>query len=315
MSHIKKNVLLVSLAVLVACVIPIALGNDYYITIACQVLIYCIATIGLNFITGLAGQMNMGTAAIISLGAYATSILSTRSGVSPWISTLFAIFIGVLIGIGLGFPTLRVSGVYLSLTTIGFCEIVRIVIMNLDYTGRTSGISGIPHFNLFGMEIKTPMQNYYFVMVILCLLWLVANRIIRSKWGRAFIAVRDNEDAVASCGISVARVKVTAFTLAAVFGAISGSLYAHFYGYINSQTFNTDLSLNFVVMLIVGGMGNLWGCLIGATVITLLPELLRNIGSMYRLVYGVIMLLVVLFIPGGIVSLIKKYSNKRRRAT
>lgn len=291
-------------AVLLAFLLPVIFSNTYYVTMFCLALVYMIIAFGLNFITGMTGQMNLGTAGIFCLGAYTSALLTTRLGVSPWLALLVEIPIGVAIGVGLGYPSLRLKGVYLSLTTIGFGEIVRQLANNMtDFTGGAQGVRNIPHFVFFGLVLDTKLRLYYLLLMAMLLFAAITHRIIHSKWGRAFIAIRDNIDAVDTCGISSAQIKIIAFTLAAVFGCIAGGLYAPYAGYISPTTFTLSLSVMFVVVVMVGGVGKLWGCIIGAVVVSMLPELLRFMGNYYQITYYALVLLCTIFMPGGILNL------------
>jgi branched-chain amino acid transport system permease protein len=299
----RQNLLFACIVFALLASVP-ALGfNKYYMTIFCQALVFSIGVLGLNFITGMTGQMNMGSAAIFGLGAYSSALLITKTGASPWLGLLIAIVVGVIIGYALGYPSLRVKGVYLSLTTIGFNEIVRLCLNNSSFTGGTSGIRGISRFDFFGFSIKSAEANYYFFLIALGLFALISWRIIHSKYGRAFFAIRDNIDAVETCGLNLSGLKITAFMLSTVFGAIAGSLYASFVGYISPATYTTDLSISFIVMLILGGRGSIVGCVLGAFVVTFAPELLRFTGDYYKLVYGALIMFAIIFNPNGLVAL------------
>ncbi len=290
--------------IIFACFIPSIFTNTYYITMFCLALIYMLVTFGLNFITGMTGQMNLGTAGIFCLGAYSTALLTTRVGISPWLGILVAVAIGLLTGVGLGYPSLRLKGVYLSLTTIAFGEIVRQLVNNMtDFTGGAQGVRNIPHLNLFGYVLDTKLKMYYFLLALVVIFGFLSYRIIHSKWGRVFIAVRDNIDAVDACGISSAKIKILAFTLAAVFGTFAGGVYAHYSGYINPTTFTLALSVNFVVMVMVGGSGNLMGCIVGSILVSMLPEFLRFLGNYYQITFYILVLLCTIFVPGGLCNL------------
>ena len=225
----KKRVILISIgAILLAVILPLFISNNYHLNLMIQVIINVIIVVGLNFITGLTGQMNLGTAGIFAMGAYTSSLLATKLGINPWICFIAAIIMGVVIGVGLGYPSLRVSGVYLALTTIGFSEIVRILMTNLtDITGGALGVTGIPAFSILGHKFQTNKEIYYLYLVIAIFLIYNAYRIVNSKWGRAFLAVKDNPDAVEAGGINIATIKIMAFTLTAVYTTIAGSLYSH----------------------------------------------------------------------------------------
>lgn len=296
--------------------LPSLLNNDYYLNIACQILIYLIAVCGLNFITGLTGQMNLGTAGMFALGAYTSGLLNVKLSISPWVGLVAALGVGWLIGKCLGYPSLRLKGVYLSLTTIAFTEIVRMLLNNLQpVTNGAQGLRGIQRYTLFGYSIRGQEAFYYFILVITSVVIFISWRICNSKWGREFKAVRDNIDAVESCGIDVAKVKIRAFTLAAMLGCFAGALYAHMVGYINPETFTVDMSTNFVFMLMVGGIGSVFGNVIGAVTVTLLPELLRFLGRYYYLVFYTTVLLCALFLPKGLISLGRPISGWYRRWT
>ncbi|SEU03778.1 amino acid/amide ABC transporter membrane protein 2, HAAT family [Lacrimispora sphenoides] len=308
----KTSALIAAAAIALAAILPMFISNNYHLNLMIQVLINIIIVVGLNFITGLTGQMNLGTAGIFSMGAYTSSLLATRLGINPWICLIAAVGMGFLIGMGLGYPSLRVSGVYLALTTIGFSEIVRILMTNLTgLTGGALGVTGIPPFSILGHKFQTNKEIYYLYLVIAVILIFNAYRIVNSKWGRAFLAVKDNPDAVEAGGINIASIKILAFTLAAVYATVAGSLYAHYVGFINPSAYNLEYSINYVVMLVIGGIGSVPGNVLGAILVTLVPELLRFMENYYWLVFSIITLLFVIFMPNGIVSLFK---GKKRAA-
>lgn len=292
------------LLIVAAMFLPLILNNTYYVTMFCLALIYMIVAFGLNFITGMTGQMNLGTAGIFCMGAYTSALLTTKTSCSPWLGLIAVVVVGLLVGIGLGYPSLRLKGVYLSLTTIAFGEIVRQLVNNMtDFTSGAQGVRNIPKLNLFGYVLDTKLKMYYFLLTLVVIFGFVSYRIIHSKWGRVFIAVRDNIDAVDACGISSAKIKILAFTLAAVFGTFAGGIYAHYSGYINPSTFTLNLSVSFVVMVMVGGSGTLMGPILGSIIVSMLPELLRFMGNYYQITYYTLVLLCTIFVPGGICNL------------
>ena len=305
--NVKTQYIWIGLLFVVFAVIPLFLHNNYYITILNQMVINMIVVFGLNFITGLTGQMNLGTAGIYAIGAYTSALLSRNIGLSPWLSMAAAIFAGFLLGRGLGYPKLKMKGVYLSLTTLAFSEIVRILATNLiDITGGTQGLNNIPRFSLGPLPITTNTRYFYFILFVALVMCILSIRIVHSKWGREFRAVKDNPDAIESLGLDIKKIKIRAFTLAAMYGAFGGALYAHFNGYITSLSFTTDLSINYVIILMVGGIGNTLGNMIGSIVVTLLPEFLRFLGDYYQITYCILVLISALFLPNGLVSLYGK---------
>lgn len=310
----KKNKLpsILAIVVLIAALvvlpqIPVISSSKYYTNLMVQCLINIVVVTGLNYITGMTGQMNLGTAGIFSLGAYTSSLLAVRLGISPWLGLLGAILMGCLIGICLGYPSLRLKGVYLSLTTIGFSEIVRIFITNLDdLTYGAVGVTRIPAFKLFGHEFRDNVSVYYLYLVFAIILVAIAWRLAHSKWGRAFKAIKDNPEAMESAGVNIAGLKIMAFTLCAVYGCIGGAMYAHFIRYVNPATYTMDFSVNYVIMLVIGGLGSVPGSVLGALIVTLTPEVLRFLQDYYWLIYSIITLIFVVFLPNGMISLFVK---------
>lgn len=291
--------------------VPSVVKGEYNIMLFDQVMIFTIIVLGLNFITGLTGQTNLGVAGVFAVGAYTSALLNTRFGMSPWLTLLASLGTGLLVGAILGYPSLRIKGKYLALTTIGFGEIVRLMLNNMTtVTGGPQGVAAIQPYDFFGIRIKTEREFYYLLLVFSILAVVIASRIINSKWGRAFKAIRDNEQAVESCGISLAEVKVKAFITSTAFASVAGAFYAHLIGYINPSNFTIDLSVKFLMMLILGGIGTVPGCIIGSMFITLLPEYLRFLQDYYWLIFSVIVFIFILKWPSGIVSIFQKRTRK-----
>lgn len=286
-------------------------NRNYLYNVFSQIACYFILCVGLNFITGLTGQPMMGMAGVMALGSYTTAILSTKYGWNVWATIPALLIMGLAIGLVLGFPSLRIEGMYLSLTTIAFSEIVRILITNAtNLTGGGTGIKNIPNFSLFGYEIASARDKMILMVVVAILIAMLAIKIINSHWGRNFVAIRDNIEAVPSCGLNVTSIKLIAFILATMIGCLSGGFYATLYNYISPTTYNQALSVTFVSMLVIGGMGTIWGCLLGSAVVTYLPELLRFTGNYYEFAYAVIVLIFIVLLPGGLLSVIKKGKMK-----
>lgn len=301
-----SGVLLMALLLAALIILPILINSTYIIIVLGQTLISIVVLMGLNFITGLMGQMNLGTAGIMALGAYTSALLCTRLSMSPWLAMLFVILMGCLLGVGLGYPSLRIKGIYLALTTLGFSEIIRLVLNNLiDLTGGPTGVRNIPDFNLFGYEISGARPYYYLLLAFVVVLMLIAMRVIKSKWGRAIKAIKDSDMAVEACGIKLSSVKIFAFTLCCIYGCIGGALYAHFIGYISPADFTTDTSIRYLMMLMIGGIGSTAGNVIGAIIVNILPEMLRFLDSYYWLVFSIVVLICSVVIPNGLVSVIR----------
>ena len=299
-----KSIAMWAVFLIVALILPLFLKKQYYTNLMVQVLINIVIVTGLNFITGLTGQMNLGTAGIFALGAYTSGLLTTKLGIGAWFGLLAAIVMGLLIGICLGYPSLRLKGVYLALTTIGFSEVVRILITNLiNFTGGSAGVNNILAFTLFGYAFKKNVPTYYLYLGFTVILLIFAERLVNSKWGRLLKAIRDNPEALETSGVNVAWPKIMAFTLAAVYGCIAGSMYAHFIRFIFPDEYTINFSINFVFMLVIGGIGTVPGAVIGTILVMVIPEVLRFLDGYYWLVFSIIALLFVIFMPYGLVSL------------
>lgn len=296
--------------------VPTFVANTYYRMLFDQTLINIMAVVGLNFITGLTGQVNLGMAGIVAAGAYTSALLTTQLAVSPWVALVLAAVVGVVIGVVLGWPSLRIKGIYLALTTIGFGEIVRLLLTNVaDVTGGTQGVLNIPPYLLFGIPIDNEGAFYYFLLTLVIGMVLLAQRVIDSKWGRVFKAIRDNDQAAETCGINVAEIKITAFILSTVYASVAGALYAHLMGYINPADFNFDLSVKYLMMLMLGGIGSVPGSILGGIVITMLPEYLRFLKEYYWLIFSSVILILVITLPHGLVSVFQHPLFARRGAS
>jgi len=304
---LKRKISLITVLVLliIFLMIPVFVKQTYFIILFDNVFISIIVLIGLNFLSGLMGEINLGTAGIMAMGAYTSALLCTRLHMSPWLGLVGAIVMGLLIGICLGYPSLRMKGIYLALTTLGFAEIVTIIINNLKVTGGTTGIRNIPAVSIFGHELSAAQDFYYFILVCVIIILLITYKIINSKWGRVIKAIKDNDVAVEACGIKTANIKIKVFTLCSIYGCIGGALYSQLNGYICPSDFTLNSSITYLMMLMLGGIGSVPGNIIGAFVITMLPEYLRFLQNYYWLTFSVIILIFSVLLPNGLISLFK----------
>jgi branched-chain amino acid transport system permease protein len=294
--------LFVPLAV-VALAIPVFSHDGYLIQLLNIAILNAIVVLGLNFATGWAGQINFGQAAFYGLGAYTTAI-ATKSGL-PWIATPFlSCAVVMAASLALGLPTLRLRTYYLAMTTIGFGEIVRLIIVHWEpVTGGTSGLRAIPGISVFGFGPQGQIEHYYLLIAALAVAALVAGRIRQSSLGRAMIATRDSEIAAEQSGVDTVRTKLLAFMIGAVYAGIAGCLYASSIRFISPDSFSGTQAILLMTMLIVGGMGSITGCVIGAVALTTLPEALRFLGQWYLVLYGLGVIAVIVLAPGGLASI------------
>jgi branched-chain amino acid transport system permease protein len=294
--------------------IPLATHDGYIIQLLNIAILNAIVVLGLNFATGWTGQINFGQAAFYGLGAYTTAI-ATKAGL-PWIATpLLSAIVVIIASLALGVPTLRLRTYYLAMTTIGFGEIVRLVIVHWEpVTGGTSGLRAIPGISLFGFGPQGQIEHYYLLVAALALAALVAARIRQSSLGRDMIATKNSEIAAEQSGVDTTRTKLMAFAIGAVYAGLAGCLYASSIRFISPDSFSGTQAVLLMTMLIVGGMGSIAGCVIGAVALTILPEALRFLGQWYLVLYGLGVITVIVLAPGGLASIASMTPMRKAKA-
>jgi len=297
-----NNRIPLALGAIAVLAIPLTTHDGYIIQLLNIAILNAIVVLGLNFATGWTGQINFGQAAFYGLGAYTTAI-ATKAGV-PWIATPFlSVVIVTAASLVLGLPTLRLRTYYLAMTTIGFGEIIRLIIVHWEpVTGGTSGLRAIPGISVFGLAPQGQIQHYYLLIAVLALAVLVAVRIRHSSLGRAMIATKDSEIAAEQSGVDTTRIKLLAFMIGAIYAGLAGCLYASSIRFISPDSFSGTQAVLLMTMLIVGGMGSIAGCIIGAVALTILPEALRFMGQWYLVLYGLGVIAVIVMAPGGLAS-------------
>lgn len=292
-----------ALAFLLALALP-AFVSGYGIRILNLALISAIAVIGLNFAFGYAGLITLAQAGFVGCGAYLTAILSTAAGLPPLVSIPLAVLGTVIVAVAVGLPMLRLKGHYLALATLGFNVSFVIVATNWkSVMGGTDGISGIPSLAVPGFAFATDHRYFYVLWLALAAATWIAWRIRYSHIGLAMIAVRDDEIATGAASVGVTRIKVQAFALSAAYAGLAGALFAHMTNFVAPDDFNLGHSIIYLAMLIIGGEGSILGAIAGAVIVTFMPELMRDLGQAYMIVFGGLMLLILIFLPKGLLSL------------
>lgn len=286
--------------ILVAMVVAPLLFGQYATVILTNALLYVVLALGLNVVVGYAGLLDLGFAAFFAVGAYTVGIATLHFGLNFWLALPLAVVIAMLAGIIIGAPTLRLRSDYLAIVTLGFGEIVRIAARNLRETGGASGLSGIDSPWLFGWHIRTPLDFYYVFCVLAIIAVIVSVRLANSRLGRAWLYVRHDEDAAEAMGIDRVRVKLAAYVVGAVYGAIGGAFFAANLGAISPNSFSFQQSVLILMAVILGGMGKIPGVILGAFIVILTPELLRDFGDLRLLIFAIGLLLIMLFRPSGI---------------
>ena len=307
----KEDLLSLLILILLITLLPLISGSTYTMTVGIFSGINAIVAIGLCILMGYAGQVSLGQAGFYGIGAYISSILSVHAGLPITISVMCAMIVGAVAAMILAIPALRLKGHYLAVATLGFGEIIHII-LNEWGPGGPSGFGDIPHFGLFGYTIDTTTGYFYLVWGLVAAVMLFSINLINSGTGRALRAIHDSDLACNAMGLNVTALKIKVFILSAVYASLAGSLYAHYVTFISPSSFSLFYSILVLMMVIVGGITNLWGAVTGAVVITVLPELLRRFEEMDVLVYGLILTLSLMFFRKGLVPILIEKIKKLR---
>jgi branched-chain amino acid transport system permease protein len=309
----KKNKIYLLIFTAIIFALPAFLQNNYHLMVLNVAALNILVVVGLNLLMGYAGQISLGHAAFFGLGAYLSAVLTTTYGFPIWPTILLAMVITGMVAFAIGIPTLKLEGHYLVMATLGFNVIVYIVMIQLEpVTGGPSGFSGIPRLQAAGFIFDSDRKIYFLLWAVSIGSLLLSLNLIHSRVGRAMAALSQNEIAARCAGIDTERYKVKIFVLSAVLGSLAGSLYAHYFTFISPGTFSFFYSLQVVTMVLVGGMGSLWGSVFGALLLTILPEALHAVREYNVLVYGLILMGVLVFFPHGLVTGIADALKKGR---
>ena len=283
-------------------VLPLAM-SDYNLRVMVLALQTAIAVIGLCIAFGWAGLIQLAQASFVGIGAYTAALVSLKFGIGFWLVTPLAMAASGLVALLIAGPMLRLRGHYLALATVGFSVTADIVAKNwIAVTGGFDGISGIPGVFIGRYELTSDREYYYLALAFVVVVALFAIALRHSAYGRAMIAVRDNELASGTAGVAVVRVKILAFVLASALAGLSGSLFAHYSHYIAPQDFELVHSVTILVMLIVGGEISVIGAIVGAILLSFAPEMLRFVGQAYLAIFGAGVIIVLILMPDGIVG-------------
>lgn len=265
--------------------------NPYYVQVITLMGIMMIAALGLHLITGVTGQLSFGHAAFLGIGAYAAALSTLHLGLSFPLSVLIGGVTAAVAGVVVGFPSMRLTGDYLGIATLGFGEIARVVIMNLEITGGARGLSGIPR-----------ETNLLLVFICVAVTILVIYRLENSRFGRALVAIREDETAAECNGINTLWYKVSAFAIGSFIAGTAGGLYAHFLQYLNPGGFGFMKSFELLCFVVLGGLGSIAGAVIGTGILTLLPEMLRFSSEYRMMMYGLLMVTMMIVRPRGLLG-------------
>jgi len=340
----KINFFILTLFIISIFFLPVIFPNKYHVGILNIIGIYTILTIGLNLLMGYAGQISLGHAAFFGIGAYTSAILTTHNLADkfhfpgflscachlPWVAAIIAIVITSIIALIIAIPTLKLHGHYLAMATLGIGIVVYIFLKEESWmTGGSDGLVGVPslkilglsldsEWNIFGFKMERDKNFYYLIWFTTIILLILSQNLINSRVGRALRSIHSSEIASATLGVNVAQYKIKVFVLSAIYSSIAGSLYAHYMQFVSPGSFGFVFSIKLVTMVVIGGMASLWGAVVGAFVLTLIPENLYLVTNFFEhnlsmvvakiqspqdletIIYGLILMVVMIFLPQGL---------------
>ena len=293
--------------------ILLAFANEYFIYLTNRICIFIMLSVGLNIVKGFCGQVTVGHIGLYAIGAVTCAILSINFGVPFWLTFPCALLLSGLAGVIVGVPSFRLEGAYLALATLGLGESVRILISVTPYFGSSTGLGGIAPPNLFGFVFDSAIKYYYLLMPLAVVGIYLSFAILRSGMGRAFQAIREDVVAAAASGINVRRYKLLAFVISAVYAGAAGAMFAHMPpGYIHHNNFTIIEMVTLLLMVVLGGIGHVWGGVIGAIIVTIIYDRTLDYYFYQPLMFGLFMVLLVVFMPNGIGGLIDRYLKTQR---
>ncbi len=304
-----KNLVIISL--IIAILFPLFfLNKSFIIYLLTLALIYAIGAISFNLLLGIAGQLSLGHAAFMGIGAYTSTLLVMKLNLPFLPSLIIAGIVSSLFGILIGFPSLRVTGFYLALVTMAFGIAITQIIGYLSFTGGYHGIKDIPPPEIFGLTLSSDLSKYYLALIFLIVTIILLTNLINSKTGRALKSLRENEILASSLGINVSYYKILVFVISAFFAGISGSLYAHTVSYISPNDFGLGASLNFLAMIVIGGLGSVPGSILGAIFITIVPVFFARTSFSPYVFNGIMIILIMILLPQGLIYLPNLFKKK-----
>lgn len=298
-----RNILFANIGLIVILAILPLFLNNYYIDVLTLAGLYAVLALGLNISVGLAGILDLGYVAFYAIGAYTYALLSTKFGISFWLALPLGGLFASAIGFALGIITLRLRGDYLAIVTLGFIQIVHLVLNNWNtLTGGPNGILGIARPSIASFKFSQPIHFYYLILGIAVLTAMVISRLNNSRIGRAWIAIREDEIAAEAMGIDTTKMKCLAFSLGAFWAGIAGVFFAGKFAFVSPESFTFLESIFVLAMVVLGGMGNVSGAIIGALILIIMPEVLRGFASYRMLIFGAALVAVMVFRPQGLIG-------------
>ena len=306
----------VALLLATAATVPLLLADQiYWILLLNLAGIYVIVNSGLDIVYGYSGQISIGQAGFYAIGAYGSALLAARLDVPVILSIPLAALAAALCGALIAVPSVKLVHHFLAMVTIGFGEIVRLLLLNGgELTGGPDGIVSIPKLEIGPMAFDTNRRYFYVILLSVAALLAVKARLVDSRIGRAFVAIRESPRAAAACGIDVQRYKVLAFAIGAFYAGVGGALYAHLIRFVSPETFSLEQSVSFLTMVLLGGAGSLLGPVLGTLIVILLFEYLQAFGQAQMAIYGLMIIGVLFFMPRGLAGVLRDAARRRGRS-
>ena len=300
----KSNYIKIVVFLLIILFLPVFVRNKYFLSVLVFAGIYAIAANGLSMLMGYAGQISLGHAGFLAIGGYSSAILTKYHHWHPLTAMLVGVVIAIIGALLIGLPSLRLKGHYLALATLGFGEIIYVSSgAAIGLTQGPSGFSGVPYISIAGYVIKSELAKYYLTWGIAFVALVLSMNIIHSRVGRALKSIHGDEIAANAMGVNVSFYKIQVFVYSAVLASVAGSLYVHHMRFVSPTGFNLNKSILLLIMIMSGGMGSLWGAVIGAVIFTLLPQFLTVFDDYDILMYGIVLMGMMIFIPRGLTGL------------
>ena len=298
----RRNVML---ALLVFAAVAPAFLNAYYLFVANTILIYVLLSIGLNILVGYTGQLAFANAAMFGIGAYGTGLLQVHLGWPFWLAFPSGALIATAVGLAISLPALRLRGLYLALSTLAFAQFTQWVFLNWEAVTFGAGGFKTPPISFAPLPIAKPFGLYYLSLILVLVLFLLAQNLVQSRIGRAFVAVRDSDIAAESLGIDLLRYKALAFGISGFYAGIAGGLYSAMLNFVSPEGYDLFQMVIQKAMIIVGGLGSVAGSVLGAGSLVFILEALRKVKGAQEIVFGAILVGFILFMPGGIIGFLK----------
>ncbi len=297
--------------ILLSLLVPAVIRNQYMLHLVIMACIYSYMAIGLDLMMGFAGTLSLAQASFFGIGAYTSSLLAINLGISTWLALLLSILLTAALSFLIGYISLRSRGTSFLIMSFSFSGIAHLIALNwIKLTNGPMGLARIPLFKIGSFEFETKAKYYYIVLFFLILVYYLASKIANSRIGRAWIGIRENELFAESLGVNPFRYCLIAFVIGSSLAGLAGSLYAHYINFLSPEALSFSITITLLVMAVMGGKGTIIGPIIGAFIFTVLPEYLRIADDLRLPIFGVILVILALFIPKGLVPTFKDWYSK-----